>query len=115
MVKYNGSGAELWSNICNGGLDDGAIALALDGGNTYVTGTSIRQSAPNSQTSDIVTAKFSASGNLDWSIRYNGPANSSDMPVSIGLYSSPVVFSSTSIYIAGNDNGVGTGYDWVLL
>lgn len=116
IVKYNASGAEVWSNIYNGGLDDNAAALALDGdGSAYITGTSVRQSAPNSQTTDIVTVKFNASGAIQWSIKYNGPANLSDMPVSIGLYSSPIVYSPTSIYVAGYDNGIGTQADWVIV
>jgi hypothetical protein len=116
IVKYNGSGNEVWSNTYNGGLDDNGQYLVLDGeGNAYITGTSIRQSAPNSQTSDIVTLKFNSSGSLLWTIKYNGPANSSDMPVSIALYSSPIVFTPASVYVAGYDTGIGTGLDWVLI
>lgn len=116
VVKYNPSGTELWANTFNGGLNDEGTTITQDaGGNLYVAGSSIRESAPNARTSDIVTCKFSPSGALQWSALYNGPGNLSDMPVSIATYSDFIAATPASIYVAGSDNGGATAIDWVLI
>ncbi|MCB0727458.1 MAG: T9SS type A sorting domain-containing protein [Ignavibacteriae bacterium] len=72
-----------------GNYDDDLIDMVIDKeGNTYITGNT-------GNPLNIVTLKYSSSGNLLWSRTYNGPANRDDEAVKIA------VDDSGFVYVAG--------------
>ncbi len=75
-VKYSPDGAALWTRQVASG-SSGGWALAVDAvGNVFVT----CQSPWEGTHYDILTLKYSSAGDLLWTRRYNGPANTDDMP-----------------------------------
>src|SRR5437899_989205 len=85
-AKYAAAdGALLWEKRYNGPAngDDQAQAVAMDGsGNVVVTGDSVGSGTE----ADYYTAKYAAAdGALLWENRYNGPANSSDLPQELAI------------------------------
>lgn len=87
-VKYNSSGTKLWDVIYDGGSDDNAVSLALDGsGNVAVTGYSWF-----SITYDYSTLKYSTSGTQQWAQRYNGSGDYDDRPTGVAVNSQGDVF-----------------------
>lgn len=69
-----------------GNFNDDLIDMVLDKeGNTYITGNT-------GNPLDIVTLKYSSSGNLLWSRTYNGPANREDEAVKIAVDDSGFVY-----------------------
>ena len=84
-VKYNPSGQQIWAvrfNDDNSDKDDAANAIAVDAvGNVYVTGYSTGLTSFK----DIITVKYSSSGNLVWSSRYNGLGNDDDLASAIAV------------------------------
>jgi hypothetical protein len=99
-AKYAaGDGALLWEKRHNSPAngDDEATAVAVDGsGNAVVTGSS-RNSSGNL---DYYTAKYAAAnGTLLWEKRYEGPANSVDVPLTV------VVNGSGDVVVTGNSEG----------
>ncbi|HRI86422.1 MAG TPA: T9SS type A sorting domain-containing protein [Ignavibacteria bacterium] len=69
-----------------GNFNDDLIDMVLDKeGNTYITGNT-------GNPLDIITLKFSSSGNLLWSRIYNGPANKDDEAVKIAIDDSGFVY-----------------------
>lgn len=94
-VKYNSNGVQQWVAIYNGPDDsiDVAVAIALDAvGNVYVTG----YSRGIGTYYDYATIKYNPAGIQQWVARYNGPANGTDMPVSIK------VDGSGNVYVTGS-------------
>lgn len=106
--KLDKNGNQLWVARLEGvgnnegqGQGEGAVALALDQqGNCVVTGTN---------NADYVTIKYNPDGNQLWLRRYNGPANGTDRSRHLG------VDRSGNIYVTGQSQGVGTGYDMATL
>ena len=84
-IKYSSSGQQIWAvrfNDDNADKDDAANAIAVDAaGNVYVTGYSTGLSSFK----DIITIKYSSSGNLLWSLRYNGLGNDDDIASAIAV------------------------------
>ena len=84
-VKYNSSGQQIWAvrfNDDNSDKDDAANAIAVDAvGNVYVTGYSTGLTSFK----DIITVKYSSSGNVVWSSRYNGLGNDDDLASAIAV------------------------------
>lgn len=102
-IKYNSSGTEQWVAIYNGPENnaDYAKSIAVDGsGNVYVTGYSYE--SPNY---DYATVKYNYSGLLEWSIRYDGPINGSDVATSLTLD------EEGNVYVTGESAGSGIGLD----
>jgi len=96
VSRYNGTG--------NG--NDNATSIAVDDmGNVYVTGNS----TGNGTGTDCVTIKYDSNGDTVWVQRYNGPGNSSDNAISIG------VDNLGNVYIAGSSVGSGTGWDYLAI
>ena len=83
-VKYNTTGAQLWTARYNGpgnGIDD-VSSIAVDkNGFVYVTGRSIGIGTNY----DIATIKYYPNGDTVWVRRYNGTGNSDDYAGSVGV------------------------------
>ena len=71
-----------------------------DSGYIYVTGIGTRQG----QGSNIITTKLDSYGNTIWWVEYNGPSNSTDIPVKLELD------KKQNIYVAGTSQ-----YDFVTI
>jgi uncharacterized delta-60 repeat protein len=83
-----------------------AAAMALDGqGNVYITG----RSGDYATDFDCLTVKYSPSGDLLWTRRYNGPAGGYDEPKAIA------VDSQGNIYVAGTSLGFWTDDDFLTI
>jgi hypothetical protein len=94
-IKYDKDGRPLWVRRYDGPArsNDGAFALALDGaGNVYVTG----HSQGTDTSSDYATLKYSPTGKLLWTSRYNGPANGYDGAAAVGID------RAGNVYVAGS-------------
>lgn len=80
-IKYNSAGAEQWSRIFTGPIEDRVIDMKLDhSGNVCVTGLSENTTG----TYDIITIKYSTDGDSLWVRRFNGAtAFTMDQPVAI--------------------------------
>lgn len=86
--------------------DDGARAIALDAaGNVYVTGRSQGEGTGL----DFLTIKYDAESNELWVARYNGPGNSIDEAVGIGLD------AAGNVYVAGRSVGEDTATDYATI
>ncbi len=106
-VKYSPAGLRRWAKKLDGRSDiDRALCLAVDGsGNAYVAGES-RNSYANY---DGLTVKYGPNGNRLWTKRYDGPGGADDRVNAIA------VDASGSLYVAGESQGSGTGYDFVII
>lgn len=81
-VKYNNAGTEQWNTPHTGtNGDNKAVAMAIDVlGNIYVTGSS-----SNGMTDDITTIKYSAAGDEEWLMDFDGTATGNDQPTDIKI------------------------------
>lgn len=93
IIKYNPAGDTLWTRHLDGlGGEDEALASTLDkNGNLLVTGQS---EEPGNY--DYETAKYSPSGSLLWSQRFNGPSGGNDRATGI------VTDDSLNVYVTGS-------------
>ncbi len=90
-IKYSPSGEELWAARYNGPADssDQASAITVDSaGQFYVAGYSYH---PDSHY-DMLTVKYSSSGQELWSAGYNGAGDSSDYGRGIAVDPSGAVY-----------------------
>ena len=106
----DGPVSEQWAarfDTSDGNGYDGATDVVADAtGNVYVTGYSF---SPTSGY-DYATVKYSPTGQQLWQARYNGPANSDEVAVSVG------VDGSGNVYVTGYSYGTSTsGYDYATL
>lgn len=100
----NAQPALAWQQSYNGPPDQGdeAVSIAVDAsGNSYVTGSGFGANG----TLDIVTIKYSPSGQQLWLQSYNGTANDNDQGVKI------VLDASANVYVTGYSEGIGTDND----
>jgi len=74
-------------------------------GNIYVTG----YSTGSGTNYDYVTIKYNTNGKQVWAKRYNGPGNARDWAWAIA------VDGSGNVYVAGQSEGSGTGYDYATI
>ena len=108
-VKYSPTGAQRWVKRYDGPGkgDDKAYGLALDkAGNVLVTGASYTSLAAYS---DWATLKYTPSGAVAWTNRYDGPGHQMDM--AFGVAAGP----DGSVYAAGFSNQAATGDDLTLI
>lgn len=97
-----------WVYIYNGtgdGSDGGSSITYGSDGNIYVAGSSTGSGTG----SDFMVLSFTASGDTNWTYRYNGPGNGSDGASSI------VYGSDGNIYASGNSEGSGTDRDFTVV
>ena len=82
-----------WAKTYNsaGMQDDNFVDMKIDGhGNTYITGYTI----VSSSNYDIVTMKYSSSGNLEWVKTYDGMLHDFDSPVGIEIDKAGYIYVS---------------------
>jgi len=104
LIKYDNGGAQQWATKYNGtGNDyDYPTAIGVDPyGQVYVTGVS----NGGSQSSDFVTLLYSPGGQLLWTDRYNGPADTYEEPVALGFD------ALGNIYVTGESSNT-HNFDW---
>ncbi|MCB9267240.1 MAG: SBBP repeat-containing protein [Lewinellaceae bacterium] len=97
----------LWESTHHGAIaDDQPNAMAIDdAGNVYVTG----YTDTPSETTDYLTIKYSADGDILWARTYNGAANGND--AAHGLK----VDASGNVYVTGQSQGAGDGVNMVTI
>ncbi len=111
-IKYNNNGTQMWVAKFNGNIGDchnfshGNAIVVDNAGNVYVTGES--HQFPNAH-EDYITLKYSPSGVLLWSARYNGSGTVEDMAYSLDLD------AAGNVYVTGKSCGNGAGYDIVTV
>lgn len=108
LIKYDPAGELLWKTSYNGPADsaDYAMDMVLDRfGNAYITGLSIGIGSQN----DYATLKYSPTGELLWTARYNGPENSEDNARALALD------VSGNVYVTGSSYNSATGFDYVTV
>jgi hypothetical protein len=111
-IKYYPNGDTAWVRRYNGPGNsyDEAFYLAVDNiGNVYVTGSSGGQNNQYPYNEDYATIKYYPNGDTAWVRRYNGPADSGDVPFSVA------VDNSGSVYVTGYSRGNGTGDDYATI
>ncbi|MBK7447380.1 MAG: SBBP repeat-containing protein [Ignavibacteria bacterium] len=84
------------------GINGGNAVVTDSLGNVYVTGS---EGSPP----DIVTIKYSSSGQQEWLSRYNGSGNGRDGANSIKID------NKGNIIVAGKSEGIGTSYDFITI
>lgn len=117
-AKLTRSGQLLWTGQVDGGptsIADAAVAVAVDDqGGVLVTGTS--KGSGTGLADDWLTAKYSPAGDLLWTRRHDGPAQSHDTPRDIAALSDGgcVVVGSTEDKNTANPTVIGYGPDGTL-
>lgn len=110
-IAYNAfTGGRLWVKrfqTSDGPSHAFALAVSPDGRGVYVTGN---ESTANF-TYDYATIAYNAvTGAQRWLRRYNGPGNGIDIPRSVAV--SP---DGKAVYVTGESQGSGTGYDYATI
>ena len=104
IVKYNSIGTELWMNKHD--LD--TIGLSVDKvGNVHLMG--VIKSGTANITSDYGVVKYDPNGNQLWKAQYNGPANSTDIPVALSID------NASNVYVTGKSIGTDTVYGYATV
>ena len=111
-VAYNAAtGTRLWVQRYNGPAngDDHASSVRVSPGGTRVFVTGDSQGARSHQ--DYATVAYNAAtGTRLWAQRYNGPGNGDDHASSVRV--SP---GGTRVFVTGDSQGAGSGYDYATV
>jgi len=102
-IKYSSTGSQEWLARYNGSNNssDYAFSLFVDAsGYAYVTGFSLDQDTNG----DIVTIKYSPTGEQLWVARYDGPAHDFDRPQAL------TVDNQGNVYVTGQSPGTNADY-----
>ncbi|OYU83388.1 MAG: hypothetical protein CFE24_11605 [Flavobacterium sp. BFFFF2] len=110
VAKYDTAGTLIWSaNYDFITETDRALAIALDAtNNVYVTGRSDSDASNTITNDDIATLKYSTTGTVLWTKRYNGTGNGTDTGRVIK------VSASGNVYVAGRTWN-GTNFDVIVI
>ena len=116
-IKYNSAGEQQWVAYYNGpgNGEDYATAVGIDGsGNVYVTGYVYIEGQNyefpfSGRNDDYVTIKYNSSGDEQWALQYDGPANGQDNAVDIA------VDEAGNAYVTGVSEGTVTGGDYTTV
>lgn len=97
LIKYSSSGNEEWVRSFAGTLEERAVDLVVDrNDNIIVTGLTENQTG----TYDIVTVKYSPSGDILWTRIYDAPGtNVMDQPVAMAID------AADNVYVSGYSFG----------
>jgi uncharacterized delta-60 repeat protein len=94
--RYDGPGTDY----------DNAASVAVDAaGNVYVGGSSTGTGSGL----DYLVIKYNSAGSVEWSARYNGPANGEDNAYLVR------VDNSGNVYVSGSSMGSATGLDYAIV
>ena len=116
-LKYNPNGSQAWLQRYNGpgnNVDEAHAIIQDPYGFTYVTGFSMGSGSSY----DYATLRYDPSGSQLWVKRYNGQANLMDKAWDIGLIkricpgNSDYPCWNFEVYVTGQSQGSGTGYDF---
>jgi hypothetical protein len=111
-VKYSSTGLPLWTNRFvdpNAGNESFFGAATDNAGNLY---WAINSASPSGASYNFVTLKYTANGAAAWTNRYNGPANSDDLPRAM------TVDKAGGVYVTGTSSSGGTSFsalDWATV
>jgi uncharacterized delta-60 repeat protein len=108
-IKYNSHGIQQWVARFNGpgNFNDQANALALDNsGNILVTGGSY---GANGSVLDYLTIKYSSSGAILWTARYNGPVSGNDTATALA------VDNTGNVFVTGTSQGLNSAQDYATI
>ncbi len=106
LVKFDASGAFVWSQTYDWGGSDEALDLKIDpAGNPVMTGVASR----DGKVADAGTLKYDPDGNLLWAARFDGTAQGFDVGSAL------VVDSLGRIFVAGSTASTGTSDDILVL
>jgi Beta-propeller repeat len=106
-IKYDGNCDEQWQKVYDGPPSDNDIATAIGldaAGNVYVTGESYGSGTER----DYVTIKYTDAGLEEWVARY-------DEANSCNIANAMVVDGSSNVYVTGETERSGTGYDYATV
>jgi uncharacterized delta-60 repeat protein len=105
-IKYDNSGNPIWAVRYDGGGDDCAYALVIDGScNVYITGYS-----EGSETGlDYTTVKYNSNGEEQWVARYIGPENLDERAFAL------VIDDSGNVYVTGYSYSPRTRSDYTTV
>jgi Beta-propeller repeat len=108
-IKYDSAGNEIWVVRYDavGDYDYATAIVVDDSGNVYVTGDSIGADG----NFDYATIKYSFDGLEQWVERYDGPGNSDDFAVALGIDNSGNVYVTGQSPGAKNYDGATIKYD----
>ena len=107
-IKYNSAGQEQWvaSYDGPGDADDYATAIVTDGsGNAYVTGASVGIGTGY----DYSTVKYDTTGQEQWAVRFDGPANFDDQTNAIAID------DAGNVYVTGLITDQDTDFDYATI
>ncbi len=108
IIKYSGAGDELWFRSYNGTANgnDNMTSITMDvSGNAVITGSSVGAGTGL----DIVTIKYSQSGDILWERRFTTPT------VNIEEGKDITGDNFGNIFVTGTTTGFSTSYDFMTL
>jgi len=110
-IKFDSTGLKLWEAQFNsdGNLDDNVNDVLIDAsGDIVIVGTG----RYSEESADILTLKYSSSGELLWTQQYDGPASGLDIPQDVEIDSAGNVYvTGTSYTDPGGQNLILLKYD----
>ena len=114
VARYDADGERRWVRVwgAGGAGASGYRAVAVHAG-LVVVGTVGNVSSPHR--TDIVIARYSASGELLWTTRYDGPGHRDDNAAGVVIGEYGDGGRPSHVYVGGTSFGAGTGRDYVLL
>ncbi len=109
ILKYNTTGALQWSTNINffddESFEDYPYDIKVDNsGSLYVVGTSY----DNGTLYDFITIKYSNTGNILWSARYDGDYHDNDEAISLGIDKQKNVYVTGRSYSNNSDDNIVT-------